>query len=92
MSRYAKPKHQPMAVRLRVAQRAAIERVAAQRGIGISTLLREIIEPYLATVDGTVNIPSILATNVPSRSVIAPANRARIERLASGSGFADRLK
>ena len=91
MSRHAKSKHQPMAVRLRVAQRATIERVAAQRGIGISTLLREIIEPYLATVDDTVNIRSVTAPFV-QRSIVAPANRAPQEPTVSRSGFAERTK
>jgi hypothetical protein len=91
MSRHTKPKHRPMSVRLRVAQRAVVERVAAQRGIGISTLLREIIEPYLATVDAMVNIQDVTPL-ISHRPTLAPENRAAKEPAVSRSGFAERTK
>ena len=80
-----------MAVRLPVAQRAAIVRLAAQRNMGVSTLIREALQPYVAVANGVVN--NVLSdAAIPVHSIVAPANRVAIERPASRSGFAEKLK
>ena len=86
-----KARYYPLAVRLPVAQRAAVIRLAAQRGVAISALIREALQPYVDSVNGDVN--NLLSdAAIPVRSIVAPANRAPIESPANRSGFSEKLK
>jgi hypothetical protein len=89
---YKRPaKHQPLTVRFRVPQRAAILSMAARRGMTVPALLRSFVLPHI-DVASDVELIQVVTPSIPQRSIVAPENRGKTERPANGSGFADRLK
>jgi hypothetical protein len=91
MVRHVKLKHQPISVRFRVSHRAALIRAAEQLGVTVPALIRSYVLPNLDLVSGIEPIQFVIP-NIPTRSIVAPANRAPVESPASRSGFSEKLK
>ena len=86
----------PLACRVSRRERAAIVAAAARRRVAVSRFIKNLLEPYF---DETGNVDSVhasvnnlLSDAAPSRSTLAPANRAPQEPVVSRSGFAERTK
>lgn len=89
--------HMPLSCRLPVSHRATVVRIAAQRGMTVSSLIKEALKPYIDGVHLGVNEQFVMNQlspyAVPLRPVIAPANRARVDSpVRSGGGFRERQK
>lgn len=78
-----------------MAHRALILALAEQRGLGVSTLIREALQPYIVIADASVDKRRESPLSIAARPTLAPANRA-IEEAPSAmtkrSGFTEKMK
>ena len=81
--------HLVLSFRLTVAHRAKVVRIAARRGLSISSLIKEALRPYIDGVDDGVDAQSVISPIAPR---VAPANRALPEAPIRQGGFTERKR
>jgi hypothetical protein len=90
-SRMAYRRANPVVFRLPKPQTRALQAIASAHGLTANVFMKRLAIEQLVTANSVPTEQDVMPP-IPQRSIAAPENRVKIERPASGSGFADRLK